>query len=179
MLVEVNCETDFVARNENFQALVKDIAMHIAGRRAATCAARTSPPSVLEKEKKIHREQLKEQGKPEAMLEKILAGKIEKYYKETVLLEQTFFKDPEGKRSVQDEINAAIAGSARTSSSGATRCTCSAKAWRRPRRTSPPRSPRPSARRRSDAARRSQRSPVRGSRMRSSVGRWSTSRAAH
>ena len=109
VLVELNCETDFTARNEKFQQLVKDLAMHIAWSKAPYLRREDVPTTVIEQEKSINRAQLKEQGKPEAMLEKILPGKLEKFYKESVLLEQTFFKDPEGKRSVQDEINAAIA----------------------------------------------------------------------
>jgi len=64
---------------------------------------------VLAEEKSIHRAQLLEQGKPEAMLEKIIPGKLEKFFKDNCLLEQAFFRDPDGKRSVQDEINAAVA----------------------------------------------------------------------
>ena len=109
VLVELNCETDFTARNEKFQQLVKDVAMHIAWSKAKYLRREDVPASVVEAEKSIHRAQLKEQGKPEAMMEKIIPGKMEKFFKDEVLLEQTFFKDPEGKRTVQDEINAAIA----------------------------------------------------------------------
>jgi elongation factor Ts len=109
VLVEVNCETDFTARNEKFQALVKDIAMQIAWTKAKWLRREDVPAEEVEREKAVARAQLLEQGKPEAMLEKILPGKMEKFYKENVLLEQAFFRDPDGKRSVQDEINAAIA----------------------------------------------------------------------
>src|SRR5207253_7194853 len=109
VLVEVSCETDFTARNEKFQALVKDIAMHIAWGNPEYLRREDVPPDVIEREKKIHRAQLLEQGKPEAMLDKIIPGKLDKFYKERCLLEQSFFRDPDGKRSVQDEINAAIA----------------------------------------------------------------------
>jgi elongation factor Ts len=109
VLVEVNCETDFTARNEKFLQLVKDIALHIAWSKTPYLRREDVPAAVVEKEKGMYRAQLKEQGKPEAMLEKILPGKMEKFFKDNVLLEQSFFKDPEGKRSVQDEINAAIA----------------------------------------------------------------------
>ncbi|MBS2022597.1 MAG: translation elongation factor Ts [Deltaproteobacteria bacterium] len=109
VLVEVNSETDFTARNERFQALVKDIAMHIAAMNPAYLRREEVPAEVIENEKKIYRAQLIEQGKPEAMLEKILPGKLEKFYKEVCLLEQAFFKDPEGKRTVQQEVTDAIA----------------------------------------------------------------------
>jgi elongation factor Ts len=109
VLVEVNSETDFTARNETFQGLVKDIAMQIAAMNPTYLKREEVPAEVLENEKKILRAQLLEQGKPEAMMEKILPGKLEKFYKENCLLEQAFFKDPEGKRSVQQEVTDAIA----------------------------------------------------------------------
>ncbi len=109
VLVEVNCETDFTARNEKFQALVKDVAMQIAWSNPRWLRREDVPESVLAEEKSIHRAQLLEQGKPEAMLEKIIPGKLDKFFKENCLLEQAFFRDPDGKRSVQDEINGAIA----------------------------------------------------------------------
>jgi len=109
VLVEVNCETDFTARNEKFQALVKDVAMQIAWSNPRWLRREDVPESVLAEEKSIHRAQLLEQGKPEAMLEKIIPGKLDKFFKENCLLEQAFFRDPDGKRTVQDEVNAAIA----------------------------------------------------------------------
>src|SRR3989442_8038490 len=109
VLVEVNCETDFTARNEKFQALVKDIAMQIAWSNPRWLRREDVPAAELDQEKSVHRAQLREQGKPEAMFDKIIPGKMEKFYKENCLLEQAFFRDPEGKRSVQDEINAAVA----------------------------------------------------------------------
>ena len=109
VLVEVNCETDFTARNEKFQALVKDVAMQIAWSNPKWLRREDVPVAEVDQEKSVQRAQLREQGKPEAMLDKILPGKMEKFYKENCLLEQAFFRDPEGKRSVQDEINAAIA----------------------------------------------------------------------
>ena len=109
VLVEINCETDFTARNEKFQALVKDVAMQIAWSNPRWLRREEVPANVLAEEKNIHRAQLLEQGKPEAMLEKIIPGKLEKFYKDNCLLEQAFFRDPDGKRSVQDEINAAVA----------------------------------------------------------------------
>jgi elongation factor Ts len=109
VLVEVNCETDFTARNEKFQALVKDVAMQIAWSNPRWLRREEAPANVIAEEKNIHRAQLLEQGKPEAMLEKIIPGKLEKFYKDNCLLEQAFFRDPDGKRSMQDEINAAVA----------------------------------------------------------------------
>jgi len=109
VLAEINCETDFTARNEKFQALVKDIAIQIAWSNPRWLRREDVPENVLAEEKNIHRAQLLEQGKPEAMLEKIIPGKLEKFFKDNCLLEQAFFRDPDGKRSVQDEINAAVA----------------------------------------------------------------------
>jgi elongation factor Ts len=108
VLVEVNSETDFTAKNEKFQALVKDIAMHIAAMNPSYVRREEVPAEVVEKEKSIFRAQLLEQGKPEAMMDKILPGKLDKFFKEACLLEQGFFKDPEGKRTVNDEVIAAI-----------------------------------------------------------------------
>jgi elongation factor Ts len=93
VLVEVNCETDFVARNEDFQALAKDVAMHVAAASPQYVRREEIPTEVLEKEKEIQRAQLKEQGKPEAMWEKILVGKLEKYYETVCLVDQFWVKD--------------------------------------------------------------------------------------
>src|SRR5918912_3585538 len=109
VLVEVNCETDFTARNERFLALVKDLAMHIAWGNPKWVRREDVPADVIAREKNVHRAQLLEQGKPEAMLDKIIPGKLEKFYAQECLLDQPFFKDPDGKRSVQDELNAAVA----------------------------------------------------------------------
>ena len=109
VLVEVNCETDFTARNEKFQALVKDVAMQIAWSDPKWVRREEVPAEELEKEKSAIRGELREQGKPEAMWEKILPGKLEKYYAKNCLLDQPFFRDPDGKRTVKDEVNAAVA----------------------------------------------------------------------
>jgi elongation factor Ts len=107
VLVEVNCETDFVARTEAFQHLVKDLAMQIAAS-APLCVRREEVPAeVVAKEMEIAKHQAREQKKPEAMVEKIATGKLEKYYKEFCLLEQPFVKDD--KKSVQEMVTAAIA----------------------------------------------------------------------
>ena len=109
VLVEVNCETDFTARNEKFQALVKDVAMQVAWSNPKWLRREEVPANVVAQEKSIHRAQLLEQGKPEAMLDKIIPGKLDKFYKDNCLLEQGFFRDPDGKRSVQDVLNEAVA----------------------------------------------------------------------
>jgi elongation factor Ts len=99
VMVEVNCETDFVARNEDFQALAKDVAMHIAAASPQYVRREEIPADVLEKEKEIQRAQLKEQKKPEAMWDKILVGKIEKYYETVCLVDQAWVKDDKKKIS--------------------------------------------------------------------------------
>ena len=109
VLVEVNCETDFTAKNDRFQALVKDVAMQIAWSNPKWVRREEAPATVIDEEKSTLRAQLRNEGKPEAMIEKIIPGKLEKFYKENCLLEQAFFRDPDGKRTVQDEINAAVA----------------------------------------------------------------------
>jgi elongation factor Ts len=95
VLVEVNCETDFVARTEQFQELVKDIAMHVAAADPRFVAREEVTPEVLERERAIFREQAAASGKPANVVEKIVEGKVEKFYGETVLLEQAFVKNPD------------------------------------------------------------------------------------
>ncbi|HEV8540289.1 MAG TPA: translation elongation factor Ts [Nitrospiraceae bacterium] len=94
VLVEVNCETDFVARNEEFQAFVKDIALQIAASNPAFVKREDIAPKLIEKEKQIYLAQAKEMGKPEPAWAKIVEGKLEKFYQESCLLEQVFIKDP-------------------------------------------------------------------------------------
>jgi len=94
VLVEVNCETDFVARNEEFQAFVKDLALQIAASSPSFVKREEVPPDLIEKEKKIYLAQAKEMGKPEAAWPKIVEGKLERFYQESCLLEQAFIKDP-------------------------------------------------------------------------------------
>ena len=106
VLVEVNCETDFVARNEKFQELVKNIAMHVAAANPLYLDQDSIPPEVLEKEKEIFRDQAKESGKPANVLDKIVEGKVKKYYSEVCLLEQPFVKDLD--RKVSDVLKEAI-----------------------------------------------------------------------
>ena len=93
VLVELGCETDFVAKNEDFQALIKDIAMQIAAMNPRYISEKDIPADVLEKEKEIYREQLKVSGKPAAIVEKIVEGKLGKFYAEACLMQQNFFKD--------------------------------------------------------------------------------------
>lgn len=93
VLIVLNCETDFVARNETFKELAKDIAMHIAASSPEYLTVEEVPASVIDKEKEIYKEILRKEGKPEEMLDKICEGKVSKFYEEKVLLKQTFIKD--------------------------------------------------------------------------------------
>jgi elongation factor Ts len=95
VLVEVNCETDFVARTEAFQELVKDIAMHVAAADPRFVTREEVTPEVLERERAILREQALASGKPAAIVEKMVEGRLEKFYGESVLLDQPFVKDPD------------------------------------------------------------------------------------
>ena len=97
VLVEVNCETDFVARNPDFQDLVKEVAMHIAAANPQYVRREEVATDKLDKEKEIQRELLKQQGKPEAMWDKILVGKVEKYYEQVCLVDQLWVKDDKKK----------------------------------------------------------------------------------
>lgn len=91
VLIEVNCETDFVARNEEFRRFVKDICMQIAASSPAYVSREEVPKSIIDREKELLKEQLK--GKPENMIEKIVSGKLEKFYSEVCLMDQPFIKD--------------------------------------------------------------------------------------
>jgi len=93
VLLEVNCETDFVARNEEFQSFVKDLAMQVAAANPSYVRREDVPAETLEREKAIYLGQVKEMGKPEAAWEKIVQGKVEKFYQEQCLIEQAFIKD--------------------------------------------------------------------------------------
>ncbi|HUD73292.1 MAG TPA: translation elongation factor Ts [Dongiaceae bacterium] len=94
VLLEVNCETDFVARTADFTGLVKDIAMHIAASDPRFIGRDEVTEAVLTEEREIYRQQARATGKPEPVIEKIVAGKMEKYYQEACLLEQPFVRDP-------------------------------------------------------------------------------------
>jgi len=106
VMVEVNCETDFVAKTDDFQAFAKDVAMHIAASSPLYVQRENVPPEALEREREIYRAQARDAGKPEKIMEKIVEGKLEKYYSEVCLLEQPFIKDPD--RTVQDLLNGLI-----------------------------------------------------------------------
>ncbi|HYO56519.1 translation elongation factor Ts [Archangium sp.] len=97
VIVEVNCETDFVARNTDFQDLVKDVAMQVAAASPKYVRREEVPTEQLEKEKDIQRALLKQQGKPEAMWDKILVGKVEKYFEQVCLVDQLWVKDDKKK----------------------------------------------------------------------------------
>ena len=107
VLVEVNCETDFVARTTEFQALLKDIAMQVAAASPRYVRREDVLAEELEKEKSIYRQQALEAGKPERVVEKIIEGKMDRFYSEVCLLEQAFIKDPDKK--VSAIVNEAVA----------------------------------------------------------------------
>ncbi len=107
VLLEVNCETDFVARTEDFKLLAKDIAMQIAATNPLVVNRSDLKPEILDKEKEIYRTQAKNEGKPEKIIERIVEGKLEKYFQEVCLLEQPFVKDQD--RSLKDRIDETIA----------------------------------------------------------------------
>ena len=106
VLIEVNCETDFVARNDKFQTFVKDLMLQVASANPLYLSRDEIPPEVIEKEKEIHKDQIKD--KPENVIEKILDGKIEKWYGEVCLLDQPFVKPPNDK-TIQDLLTEKIA----------------------------------------------------------------------
>ncbi|NLM10709.1 MAG: translation elongation factor Ts [Clostridiaceae bacterium] len=107
VLVEVNIETDFAAKNEEFKSFVKDIAMQIAASNPQYVRREEVPEDVIEKEKEILKAQAMNEGKPANIAEKMVAGRIEKFYKEICLLEQPFIKDTD--KTVQDVLNEKIA----------------------------------------------------------------------
>jgi elongation factor Ts len=107
VLVEINCETDFVARTAEFQALLKDIAMQVAAANPRYVRREEVSAEESEKEQSIYRQQALETGKPAAVIDKIIEGKMERFYSEVCLLEQSFIKDPDKK--VADIMNGAIA----------------------------------------------------------------------
>ncbi len=107
VLIEVNCETDFVARNEKFQEMVRNIAMQVAAASPRWVSSEDVPQDVLEKEREIYREQLKESGKPEKVLDQIVEGKLNKFFKENCLIEQDYIR--ESNMAVKDYISSVIA----------------------------------------------------------------------
>lgn len=106
-MVEVNCETDFVARTEDFKELVKDIAMHIAAATPFYLSRDEVPQDVINREKETYRVQVTD--KPSHVVEKIIEGKLEKFYTDTCLIDQIFIKDPEQKKKIKDIVTEKIA----------------------------------------------------------------------
>lgn len=109
VLVEVNCETDFVAKTDEFKSFVKDLAMHIAASRPLGIQREDITEDMVNREKDIYAAQARETGKPENILDKIVQGKMEKFYKESCLLEQQYIRDPD--ITVQDLIHDMVAKS--------------------------------------------------------------------
>ena len=110
VLIEVDCETDFVARTSDFQQLVKDLAVQVAALPTTTYISREQVPgAVMEKEREIYREQMVDQKKPPQVIDKIIEGKLEKFYAETCLLEQPFVRDETGKTRIKDMVDGATA----------------------------------------------------------------------
>jgi elongation factor Ts len=105
VLIEVNCETDFVARTEAFQGLVKDLGMQVAAANPAYVAREDVPNEIVEKEREIYRGQLADQKKPEQVIDKIIEGKLDKFFTEQCLLEQPFIKDASGKTKVRELVD--------------------------------------------------------------------------
>jgi len=107
VLVEVNCETDFVAKTDEFKDFVHNLAMHIAASNPISIDRESMPQEVVEREMRIYKEQAAESGKPENILEKIATGKMEKFYAENALLEQAYIRDPE--KSIKDYLTEVVA----------------------------------------------------------------------
>ncbi|OGW38774.1 MAG: translation elongation factor Ts [Nitrospirae bacterium RBG_13_39_12] len=106
-MVEVNCETDFVAKTDDFKELIKDIAMHIAAANPLYLSRDVVPPATIEREKDIYIVQVTD--KPAHVVEKIIEGKLEKFYTDTCLLDQLFVKDPDQKKKIKDIISEKVA----------------------------------------------------------------------
>jgi len=95
VIVELNCETDFVAKTDDFQGLAKQIALHIASQAPVSVSPEDLPEDVVARERKVYEEQVKEQGKPDNIASKIIEGKLKKFFRESTLLAQPFVKDPD------------------------------------------------------------------------------------
>jgi len=104
VLVEVSCETDFVARTDQFRELVKSLAMQIAAANPQYVAREGVPPAVVERETEIYRQQIADQKKPPQVADKIVEGKLGKFFEEVCLLEQAYIRDPSGKMRVRDLV---------------------------------------------------------------------------
>ena len=107
VLLEVNCETDFVARTEDFQQLVKDLAMQVAAANPSYVSREEVPGPVIEKEREIYRDQMADQKKPPQVLERIIEGKLDKFFAEQCLLEQPFVRDATGRTRIKDMVDQA------------------------------------------------------------------------
>jgi elongation factor Ts len=104
VMIEVNCESDFVARTEAFQELVRNLAMQVASANPTYVAREDVPPETIEREKDIYRQQLADQKKPQQVLDKIIEGKLGKFFEDACLLEQGYQRDPTGKARVRDLV---------------------------------------------------------------------------
>lgn len=106
-MVEINCETDFVARTDDFKELAKDVAMHIAAANPLYLSREDVPQDVIDREKEIYKAQVAD--KPPQVVEKIIQGKLEKFYTDVCLLDQIFIKDPDQKKKIKDLVTDKIA----------------------------------------------------------------------
>ena len=104
VLVEANCETDFVARTEQFQELLKSLAMQVAAANPRYVAREDVPPAVIDREKDIYRQQIADQKKPPQVIDRIIEGKLGKFFEEVCLVEQAYIRDPSGKTRVRDVV---------------------------------------------------------------------------
>jgi elongation factor Ts len=107
VLLEVNCETDFAAKSEDFAEFVKNVAMHVAASNPLGVQREDIPPDILQRERDIYLAQARETGKPENILEKMVDGKMRKFFEESVLLEQRYIKDTD--KTIQDYLNELVA----------------------------------------------------------------------
>ena len=107
VLLEVNCETDFAAKSQDFQDFVRNVAMQIAAANPLGIVQEDIPPEVIDRERAIYAAQAKESGKPDNIIEKMVDGKMRKFFQESVLLEQSYIKDPD--KTVQDYFNELLA----------------------------------------------------------------------
>jgi len=107
VLVEINCETDFVAKNDDFKEFAKNIAMHITATNPVSIRPEDVPKETIDKEKEIYREQVLEMGKPEKIVDKIVEGKLKKYFKENCLMNQAYVRDPD--ITIEDLLNEIVA----------------------------------------------------------------------
>jgi elongation factor Ts len=107
VMVEVNCETDFVAKTDDFVEFAKNLAMHIAATNPVGIGSEDVPAAIIDREKAIYRDQAMEMGKPEKMIDKIVEGKLNKFFKDSCLMNQQYVKDPD--KTISDYLNEVIA----------------------------------------------------------------------